>query len=371
MTDTISDILWCPRTLDDVADLDEQPVAMEPAAAQQWCNFVVWTPQPALPYDARVTTGTLRREAPPGRVGNSTAGRTPWSENNPSAYRFELSSPTCRVRVKEFLYDWAFPALEHPSLWGSPTRVMQLDSGRVVWIGIDYAKNVGASVRLERTMIEISVLDGETSDAELCALVAALEPADPAVAERIGRTPFAQLSYWARRPEATMLHVPIGLWNFRRSGRDHEGRWTAKAAEVTSLLGQWGLPAELADLAADSAATFGREEDRAECEVIYSGGRGRNHEIRLLVQQAGRGRLVIPSEREDHPGHFEEAQIGGTPVQVACVDAAIGPWDAVWHDAAAGLDVKMTTTAAPTFNRDWLEGAVTALQGFVRGGRND
>src|SRR5690625_2391323 len=111
----MTDRQWTHRVLDDPADLDATPAALSAAEAQPWANFVVFTPD-RLPAGTHLGEQSLRREAPPGRVGDSMAGRTPWSANNPAAFRFEVRGDGRRLRVKQFLYDWAFPALDHPAL---------------------------------------------------------------------------------------------------------------------------------------------------------------------------------------------------------------------------------------------------------------
>lgn len=160
---------WRHRTLADPAELEARPPSSAPEEAQEWCNFVLFVPE-WLPAGTRVGEASVRREAPPGRVGGSTVGRTPWSTNNPAAYRFEVSGGGRSLRIKQFLCDWAFPALDHPALWESETRALALDDHHVLWYGTDYLGHRGASARMARTTIELSVLEGDFTDAELAGL---------------------------------------------------------------------------------------------------------------------------------------------------------------------------------------------------------
>jgi hypothetical protein len=169
---------WTHHMLGDPAGLEATPPEMEAAEAQAWSNFIVFTPS-QLPAGTRLVKQTLRREAPPGRVGDSTVGRTPWTENNPAAFRFEVAGEDRRLRIKQFLYDWAFPALDHPALWQSHTTSDALDQHRIVWHGVDYMGHPGASARLARTMIELSVLDGTFTREEITEIYRSLRPADP------------------------------------------------------------------------------------------------------------------------------------------------------------------------------------------------
>ena len=358
---------WQVRAVANAADLEEEPPAMLPEEAQPWCNFVVWTPQ-EIPAGCEVGIGTVRREAPPGRVEGVTAGRSPWSDVNPVAYRHEVTGQGRRLRVKQFLYDWAFPALDHPCLWESRTRPVRLDDAHILWLGVDYMKHQAASARLARTTIELSVLEGEFSDAEISDLYRSMRPAAPEAVAAIARTPFALLSYWARYRNATMLHVPIGLWKLRRTGRVYTGRWTAEPAEVKALLGEYRLPPELGGLAADSAARFTDAGGKTEVEIVYAGGPDRGYELRLIAQRQGEGHLAFPAEPEPHPHQEVEVEVGGVTVSLASIDDRYGPWDATWPDPRAALEAKLVASTGTPLDRGWFLAAVAEVVASARAG---
>lgn len=342
--------MWKHRVLAQASDLEPTPPTLPPSQAQPWCDFVVWTPD-ELPDGYETVTGTLRKESPPGIPQAETAGRTPWSANNPCAYRFEVRGPGGRVRVKQFLYDWAFPALDHPCLWDSDTRAVAIDDRHVLWFGVDYMKHRGASARLGRTTAELSVLDGEFSDEEILGLYRALRPADPAAAQAIAATPFAQLSYWARRPDAEKINVPIGLWKFRRP-TEHHSDWRT-GADAERMAGELGLPATLGGLDLDSAGRFAGDDGRTEIEAVYAGGPGRGHELRLIAQRLGRGNLRVPAEPDVHPGTRETLTWqDGTPVQLAWIDERFGPFHAVF--ARDGIEATLLGSTAVGLDRAWF-----------------
>lgn len=316
---------WRWQTVASAAGLDPVPPAMEPAQAQDWCDFVVWQPR-SLPAGCDTAAGTLRREAPPGRTGD-TEGRTPWSDANPSAYRTEISGGGRRLRLKQFLYDWAFPAADHPCLWGGQTRPFEIGDGRVVWLGTDYLGNAAASARMARTTVELSVLEGEFRDDEIVALFAALRPAVPQALPRVLATPFSELSYWARYP-VDMVSVPTGVFVFHRRGRAHEGDWVP-AQEVTAFLAAHGLPASVGGFRADSAATFGDGSTVRELEVVYASPSG--GELRLTAQRNARGRLEFPPRRDKHPAQAEVVHLDGRPVHLGYLSAEYGACDAWWQ----------------------------------------
>lgn len=351
--------MWTHKTLPDASNLEERPPAVDPAEAQQWCNFVVCIPE-RVPAGCHLLNATLRREAPPGRLADAAIGRTPWSANNPSAYRFEVAGPGRRLRIKEFLYDWAFPALDHPCLWKSQTEAVPLDDRYVVWFGIDYLGNRAASARLARTTIELSVLEGEFANDEIVQLYRALRPADPAAATVLFDTPFAILSYWARRADAEMVSVPVGLWKFRRPGADHEIEWVTHP-EARSLLDPLGLPSTLGDMGVDSVARFADKTGRTKTEVVYVAGPDRGHELRLIAQGSGPGGVAVPAEPEDHPGTHETLEIRGSGLQLAWIDDRFGPFDAVLHHPATGLDAKLLSSTGIGMDRTWFVNAVEEL----------
>lgn len=357
---------WSARRVADHADLEPTPPRIPPAAAQPWCNFVLWWPVD-LPSVYSVEVGTLRREAPPGRVDEPLAGRTPWSRNNPAGYRFEVGLPGGRFRVKQFLYEWPFPALDQPCLWNSPTTALPLDDRYVVWRGTDYLGKAGASARLARTTVELSTMDGEPTDEQIVEFFRSLRPVDPGAAAAVTATPLAELSYWARHPDAAMVSVPVGLWVLRRSQADHPGERPVGGAAAAALARRAGLPARLGGCTVDSALQYfgpGRED---ETEVVYTGGADRGRELRLIAQRPGRGRLELPARPEPHPGHREQVGIGGLPVQLGWLSAAYGPFHAVLAEPFSGLEVMLLSSAGVGLDRQWFGAAVEDLLAGLRG----
>ena len=351
----MTDQLWRHRVLDEPAELEDTPPALGASEAQPWANFVVFTPE-RLPTGTHLAEQSLRREAPPGRVGDSTAGRTPWSANNPAAFRFEVGGAGRRLRVKQFLYDWAFPALDHPALWESSTSADRLDEHHVVWHGVDYMGHPGASARIARTMIELSVLDGAFTREEITDLYRSLRPTDPGALTKIAATPFATLSYWARRPEASVVAVPLGLWNLRQ----HDAaRITWRTAEHTQApLDTATVPHRLGEMTLDSVATHQGPSPVAS-EYLYSGGPHRGRELRLHALNAEHLAAVI--EPESHPAEHEDITVAGHRVRVAFIDDAYGPFDAIIHDGNGGPEWRLLASTDTGTNRIWFLSTIENL----------
>jgi hypothetical protein len=358
---------WKTNTLASAEDMEEVPVRCAPRDAQPWCDFVVWTPG-RMPAGCTLEVGTLRKEAPPGRVEGMTVGRAEWGINNPCAYRFEIVGYGRRLRVKQFLYEWVFPALDHPCLWQSQTRAVALNEQYVLWFGVDYYQRRGASARLGRTNIEVSVLEGEFSDDELVDLYRSLRQVDYRAAAAIGATPFARLTYWARRQDAMMVSVPIGLWVFRRAQGPHDDVMAMTGTAAETLLPVLRLPAELGGLALDSAARFTRDGAPAELEAIYTGGADRGHELRLIVQENGSGRLEVPARPEPHPCTRDTVSVAGVSTQLAWIDDRYGPFDAVLADPVSGLEAKLLSSTGPGRDKAWFLAALDELITALRAG---
>lgn len=346
---------WTHQMLGDPADLEATPPEMEAAKAQGWSNFIVFTPS-RLPAGTRLVKQSLRREAPPGRVGDSTVGRTPWTENNPAAFRFEVAGKDRRLRVKQFLYDWAFPALDHPALWLSRTTSDALNQHHVVWHGVDYMGHPGASARLARTMIELSVLDGTFTREEITELYRSLHPADPGAASTIAATPFAALSYWARRPDAPVIGVPLGIWTIQQP--DTMTMAWQPGASHSATGGGLSAPATLSSLAIDSTAIHTGPTPIAR-EVLYSGGPDRGRELRLheLAPSHLPGRI----DAEPHPSRQENLDVNGHHVMLGFIEAAHGPFDAIIADTDSQPRWRLLSSADATTSRKWFLGVLTEL----------
>ncbi|WGP07837.1 hypothetical protein QFE97_08745 [Bacillus subtilis] len=351
----MTDRQWTHRVLDDPAELEATPPALSASEAQVWANFVVFAPD-RLPAGTHLGAQSLRREAPPGRVGDSTTGRTPWSANNPAAFRFEVRGDGRRLRVKQFLYDWAFPALDHPALWESRTSAERLDEHHVVWHGTDYMGHRGASARIARTMIELSVLYGTFGREEITDLYRSLRPVDPEAVTAIARTPFAALSYWGRRPEASVIGVPLGLWNLRQEGtatitwRPAQDAHTPYAAAV--------VPHRLNGLVLDSAATHHGQSPVAS-EYVYSGAPDRGRELRLHALNSEHLESAI--ETESHPADHEDITVAGHRVRLGYIEDAYGPFDAIVHDAHGEPTWRLLASADTHTDRRWFLRALHEL----------
>ncbi|WP_415378946.1 hypothetical protein [Halosimplex sp. TS25] len=312
--------------------------------AQAGANFVVFEPG-WLPDDCAVVETTFRPEQPPGRpegVDAEELGQTPWSDGNPCALRAVVEGEGRRLRIKEFLYDWAPPAASIAPLWGTedPTPV---DAGDAVgFLGTDYKDNRGACVQRARTQIEVSVLAGEFTDEELESLLDGLEPAtDPASrdsgATAVRQVPFHRLSYWARyRFES--VGVPHGLWDHGIARPYHECVPCSPAA-LGDAEPQLLVPGESdgserdvgGEFALDSVVAFPGADA---VEAVYRHeATGSDH---LWITAAAPDSALapeLPPEPADQPAAVRESvALRDTTVHYAALTEDRGAWEAVWTE---------------------------------------
>lgn len=244
-------------------------------------------------------------------------------------------------------------------MWESRARAEPPDDRRVVWLGTDYQQHPAASARLHRTNLELSVLTGEFSEQEIIDLYRAMRPAAPAAVALFAQTPFSELSYWARQPDAAKIDVPIGLWEFHRP-RSHESHWRT-GKEAVPLVADLGFPLTLNGLELDSAARF-VDEGREEIEALYTERPQRDRELRLIAQRPGRGSLHVPAEPEEQPGERAELRIDSGTVQLGWIDERYGPFQAVFQAAndRGAVEATLLSSAGVGLDREWFLSALAA-----------
>jgi len=330
------------RTADPAAgltDADElsPPRETTPADAQDAVNFVVFETD-WLPADCRVEEVTRRPERPPGRPGDASAeevGQTPHSEGNPCSVRTVVAGGDRRLRIKQFLYDWAPPSASVAPLWRTPDPT-PFDCGDAVgWLGTDYKDNRGACVQRDRTQIELSVTEGTFSDDELRALLGGLEPADSVGAERVRRVPFHRLHYWARYA-CQPPRVPHGLWDYAPNRPYDESLLLSPVALRENAPVRALVPADSGAspggrFALDSALAF-PEADAMEA-VFRNRANGSDH---LWLTAAAEGSPLAPSLPPDPSDQSAETRgaidLRGTTVHDAALTEERGAWEAFWAE---------------------------------------
>ncbi len=318
--------------------------------AQQWCNFVLMKPD--LPPGWKIESAQMRPEAPPGRKDEDDSGRSVWTRSNRSSHRTEIQAGDSRVRVKQFLYDWAPPSFDHPSLWLSETGPFRVGED-IAWLGSDYRKLQAASLHLDRTMIEVSVIQGELGNPELKRLCRGFSPVSPADRERILATCFGELSYQWRHPDADVIAVPVGYWAHKRTPADLSNRVLCRGQMDASLPGVAVRPPRESGYGLDTAFVFGEPSSLQEIEYVYQRLENPGHTLRVLVwpPQADNP-LEYPPQLDRQPCWHQTLAAGDYDVFYAYRDEAYGPHEAVWK---AGDSVYMLLVKPLAWtDRDWF-----------------
>jgi hypothetical protein len=327
--------------------------------AQPWCNFVLLRVGPS-PGDLALTSTEMRPEAPPGRPVVDDKTRPSWTQSNRSCHRTELRGRDRKVRVKQFLYDWAPPAFDCPSLWLSPGVRPFVSQDEVGWLGADFRGLPAAAIRLHGTTVEISVLEGSLRDDELVHICSGLGPVDPAALRCIEDTPLADLSYQYRHREAT-IEVPVGFWAHQRKAADRCQAFRASEAPE-SLLARSLLPPAPAGYRLDSVFSFGDDANIKEVDYAYVHSEHKNLYLRLLVSRSDEALGIrFPPVPDRQPCTTEQISVDGVTIFYAFVDERYGPHEAVWQ--RDGLTWMLLTKPARHTDRQWFH---DLLQEFLK-----
>jgi len=189
------------------AESDSSLKAINFDEAQPWCNFVLFEPT-RLSKGMKVENQQLRPE----------------SATERSSYRCVLVDQNRKLSIKQFLYDWAPPAYDHPSLWRnnkiSPIKETPIPrffhiNDDIAWIGLNFRRQPALSLSIQRTMIEMTIVEGTFTDDELIEICRELKPIDAELRDRILATPFAYLCYSNRHSKAAS-NVPLSYRKYTR-----------------------------------------------------------------------------------------------------------------------------------------------------------
>jgi hypothetical protein len=333
------------------------------AEAQTATNFVVFRPE-WLPSDCAITQVTLRPEQPPGRPGDIEAqqiGQTPWSEGNPCSVRTVVTGDQRRLRIKQFLYDWAPPAASTPALWKSPHLTPVLCQDTIAWLGTDYMGRQGGCVQQLRTQLELSVERGHFTSEELSQMLQALTPADLEASQPVQGTPFHQLNYWVRYQLAP-VQVPYGLWYYRRARRyDRSTVVSFDELEADSPV-PIVLPAG-EEFVFDSAVTIQEPQaNHHEFELVLRHRANQSDHLWFSVMNADSDLAwPIPPEPDEHPAQVHQAiSLRGTTVWYAALHEQYGAWEAFWEENGTRYAVWASTSLF--LNGDQFKGVIAGLR---------
>ena len=119
------------------------------------------------------------------------------TENERSSLWFEIAGAGRIIRIKQFFYDWGTPVVVADTDLVFPGKSFEVD-GVIGFFGTDYKGNRAAYYARWFTNVELSVKQGEFSEAEILNFLKALMPFDPSISKRLGERSFTTTSYTAR-----------------------------------------------------------------------------------------------------------------------------------------------------------------------------
>jgi hypothetical protein len=357
---------WVPKVAPSIESREAEIRGMSWEESQEWCNFVLMQPT-LLPAGVSVETAEMRPESPPGRRDGPKDSRLPsWTLSNRASHRCVLAGKERRVRIKQYLYDWAPPAFDCPCLWLSPVVRHFFVGNDVGWLGTDFRGLAGASVNLERTTIEFSVLEGSFSEDELQEICRGLHPVSPEARKQILDTPLATLCYQSRHPELPIA-VPVGFWAHQRKPESLLTRVFPAGSLPRGLPGtDIELPSDYA-YGLDTLFAYGDLANPDEADFVYYQSENPNLYLRVLAslennKQAG---MRYPPELDRQSCRSETITIAGRTVYYAFSNDEVGPHEIVYQ--AHGLNVMLLLKPARHTSRSWFFGLLDRVLGAGSG----
>ncbi|MCP5089016.1 MAG: hypothetical protein GY952_19730 [Rhodobacteraceae bacterium] len=331
-------------------------LAATPEMAQALVNFTILRPR-FVPADVRMTESSVRLESPPDETDTVERGQRPpdWTSANTCSYLSRFEGDGRSFRLKQFFYDWAPPACDHPPLWNSKVRAVPSVPPFVCWIGTDFLDRAGATSRINRTSVEMSVTNGSFTDEEIACIFSGLDTACPQYARMLDDVCSAQLNYWSRH-DLPIVDVPYGLFQIRRSDHAERCKWLPGAVHLSGF----AQPRihEKFGFVLDSTGIFGNENTR-ELELVFAAPPAKGREVRMIIQRSDRGRIAWPPKPSTHPAAGEAVEIDGNEVHLRFIDVGVGPFAAVFK--AAGMRVMVLTSSAYGQDRAWFHDLLSTL----------
>jgi hypothetical protein len=351
---------WIPRTAPSIESEEARVRAVEWREAQSWCNFVLMRPT-FFPGDLSLEKTEMRPESPPGRAENLNDSHRPeWTRSNRAAHRSEFRGRERRLRIKQFLYDYAPPAFDHPCLWESEGIRSFPVGDHIGWLGTDFRKTQAATVCFDRTTTELSVTAGTFSDEELQAICRGLRPVDPEARHRILRTPLADLCYQSRHEEPPIA-VPVSYWAHKRPESLRVTVLRAEDIPATGVPGFRLAPPADYGYRLNTAFVFGDPESPQEVDLVFEQQEDAGRYMRLLSSpaDAAHGLPFPPALEKRHPSSSHLLRVNGLDVYHAYQEERYGQHEAVWQ--THGLTMMLIVKPAVWTDMTWFGGLLEKM----------
>jgi hypothetical protein len=347
---------WSPRTAAKLPSNEAMTFAADWDEAQPWCNFVLTRPK-ELPRGLELERQDLRPEVPPDPTSGDLMNQATWGQR--SSYRCVYSGDGRRIRMRQFLYDWAPPAYDHPSLWLSEAITPFEAGDNIGWIGRNYRKEPAASISVDRTTIEISSLAGEFMPDELQRLCLGLEPVSPTARERILATSFGALTFQYRHAALTYYETPTGYWKHYRTpvsleqtvacGKDVQNHWPGLDL----------VPPSAYDFGLDTVFVFGDPRRPREVEYLYESTVTPGRYLRILATSSTAECIPYPPIMDQQACSTRQFKVGKSLAYHAFHDPRYGQHEAVLE--RAGTRFIVMAKPGPRTHIEWFERLIHCL----------
>ncbi len=326
--------------------------------AQAFCNFVLFEPT-WLPADLTEDSNKMRPESPSSRA----------------SHKSEYRGPSRALSIKQFLYDWAPPAYDHPCLWRNaeiskpeetPLPKAYLMGNNYIWVGLDHRRKAAATINMMRTQIEITVMEGSFDDQDLIQIVCGLAPVNSHAKDSILATSFAELMF-NHRQESETISVPTSYFKHTRQEHMKCYPYSAKNGNLNLewLPGNWLADSSIENYRLDSVILFGL--DRAniqEAEYYFESTLEPGSYIRFLVTKSDDAHAI------KYPPALGDQECNSAVIYLDIGGTLYHAWSKVNDNGCHTLIFKIRETVincivkpAPWTSVDWARELYAAVYG--------
>lgn len=343
-------------------------VSCSPEEAQKHCNFVIFVSS-SLPSGVVMKEQSLRLESKTDRDRR---------ENNRSTFRQVFEGVDRALVIKQFLYDWAPPAYDHPCLWRndkiatkaeSPAPSGEFVDNNVLWFGKNYRKQEAATIEIERTRIEMTFIRGNFSCHEISSFCKSLLPIDAQIAKNILKIPFSELSY-SHRHEEPSVSVPVGYWKHNRAEELMQYALSNEEFPLKFLQTLQSLSIALIarNYTLSGGFGFGKNKDHLEeLEFIFENQNTPGCFIRVLCTQKNSSfPIAFPPVISDQECVNKILNIGkNTFYYATSTNFAFGCHEIVFTNDS--FNFMIIIKPAPWTNFEWVTNLLTSLENEISG----
>ncbi|MEM7332397.1 MAG: hypothetical protein AAF490_09910 [Chloroflexota bacterium] len=319
--------------------------------AQLWCNFSLLKPT-WLPDDVSITEQSLRPE----------------NADHCSSYRTVLTGKDRKLSIKQFLFDFAPPAYDHPSLWRNPQKTAEGEfplpkayplEDNILWIGHDHRRYYGATVGYHRVRVEATVLSGSFENETLFNIFKNLKLVDGSYSDMLKSTTFATLSYQHRFKQPATA-VPLSYWTHQRNSSDHHYSKEASSQNLSQL--PIIVPNfERFGYTLDSYFEISPESGPvSEYDWVYEAKEKNGAYLRLLLSPPSSPTPIpLPPQKYTQECTVGQFDLPSQTVDVAWLDKQFGPYEAAF--SLQGGNALLLAQPAAWTNADWFRSVVNHM----------